>query len=170
MNRLMQRLIKAIRFSRFAIVEGLRWYKRHGRLPRKAECADLFRKAFFRFKILAQRISPAPKTIEPVLPPYDAWLKVNVWNRRMRDDLLDRLSRHAGRLPTISLVMPVHNPHLSVSPKPSIQYGRRCAENGNSALPTTAVRIPPYEMNWSGSARKTLVSVSPTWSRTSISV
>ena len=20
--------------------------------------------------------------------PYDAWLKVNVWNRRMRDDLL----------------------------------------------------------------------------------
>lgn len=112
MNRLMQRLIKAIRFSRFAIVEGLRWYKRHGRLPRKAECADLFRKAFFRFKILAQRISPAPKTIEPVLPPYDAWLKVNVWNRRMRDDLLDRLSRHAGRLPTISLVMPVHNPPL----------------------------------------------------------
>ena len=102
MNRLMQRLIKAIRFSRFAIVEGLRWYKRHGRLPRKAECADLFRKAFFRFKILAQRISPAPKTIEPVLPPYDAWLKVNVWNRRMRDDLLDLLSRHAGRLPTIS--------------------------------------------------------------------
>jgi GT2 family glycosyltransferase/glycosyltransferase involved in cell wall biosynthesis len=107
-----QRLVKALRFARFSLVEGLSWYRRHGRLPKGSECADLFRKAFFRFKILAHRTVPAPKTIEKVLPPYDAWLQVNAWNRRMRDDLLDRLSRQIGRLPTISIVMPVHDPPI----------------------------------------------------------
>jgi GT2 family glycosyltransferase/glycosyltransferase involved in cell wall biosynthesis len=105
-----QRLVKSLRFARFSIVEGLSWYRRHGRLPRGAEFSDLLRKTFFRFKILAQRTSPVPKTIEKVLPPYEAWLRLNTWNRRMRDDLLDRLSRHAGRLPKVSLVMPVHDP------------------------------------------------------------
>ena len=102
--------MKSIRFARFSLVEGLSWYRRHGRLPRGSEFADLLRKAFFRFKILAHRTVPAPKTIENVLPPYDAWLRVNAWNRRMRDDLLDRLSRHADHLPKISIVMPVHDP------------------------------------------------------------
>ena len=110
MKRLIQRVIKSWRFVHFSLREGLWWYRRHGRLPRSAECVDLFRKAFFRFKILAQRTSPAPKTIEPVLPPYEAWLRVNVWNRRMRDGLLERLSRQAGRLPSISLIMPVCDP------------------------------------------------------------
>lgn len=112
MNRMTQRLVKSLRFARFSLVEGLSWYRRHGRLPRGAECSDLLRKAFFRFKILAQRTSPAPKTIEQILPPYEAWLRVNAWNRRMRDELLDRLSRQSGRLPKISLVMPVHDPPL----------------------------------------------------------
>lgn len=109
-NRMTQRLVKSLRFARFSVIEGLAWYRRHGRLPRRTECSDLLRKVFCRFKILAQRSSPAPTTIEPVLPPYEAWLRVNVWNRRMRDELLDRLSQQTGRLSKISLVMPVHDP------------------------------------------------------------
>ncbi len=110
MSLVTQRLAKSLRFARFALIEGLLWYRRHGRLPRGSECADLFRKAFFRFKILAHRTISPPKTIEKVLPPYEAWLRVNAWNRRMRDDLIDRLSREVGHLPTISIVMPVHDP------------------------------------------------------------
>ena len=112
MSLMAQRLVKTLRFARFSLVEGLSWYRRHGRLPRGSECTDLFRKAFFRFKILAHRTVPAPKTIEKVLLPYDAWLGVNAWNKRMCDDLLDRLSRQIDRLPTISIVMPVHDPPL----------------------------------------------------------
>jgi len=112
MASMLQRVMKALRFVQFSLAEGLAWYRRHGRLPRRSEVFDLFRKAFFRFRILAQRTAPVPKTIEPVLQLYDAWLRVNVWNQRRRDDLIDRLSRHAGRLPTISLVMPVHDPPL----------------------------------------------------------
>ncbi len=108
----MQRLLKVLRFARFSLAEGLSWYRRHGRLPRGLEFSDLLRKAFFRFRILAQRTSPAPKTIEDVLPPYDAWLRVNAWNSRMRDELLDRLGRQAHRLPKISIVMPVHDPPM----------------------------------------------------------
>lgn len=110
MSLVPRRLAKSFRFAKFSLVEGLSWYRRHGRLPRGTECADLFRKAFFRFKILAHRAAPAPKTIEQVLPPYEAWLRVNAWNTRIRDDLRDRLSRQAGSLPTISIVMPVHDP------------------------------------------------------------
>ncbi|MEP7151288.1 MAG: glycosyltransferase [Nitrospira sp.] len=110
MSLVTQRLVKSVRFARFSLVAGLSWYRRHGRLPRGSEFADLFRKAFFRFKILAHRTVPAPKMIEKVLSPYDAWLRVNAWNKRMRDDLLDRLSRQVGHLPTISIVMPVHDP------------------------------------------------------------
>lgn len=112
MSLVIQRLVKSFRFAKFSLVEGLSWYRRHGRLPRGSECADLFRKAFFRFKILAHRAVPAPKSIEEVLPPYEAWLRVNAWNTRMRDDLRDRLSRQAGHLPTISIVMPVHDPPI----------------------------------------------------------
>ena len=112
MGLVKQGLMKAVRFARFSIREGVSWYRRHGRLPRGSECSDLLRKALFRFKILAHRTSPAPKTIEKVLPPYEAWLRVNAWNRRMQDDLLDRLSRQANRLPKISIVMPVHDPPL----------------------------------------------------------
>ena len=110
MSLVTQRWVKSVRFARYSLVEGLAWYRRHGRLPRGSEFAELFRKAFFRFKIRAHRSIPVPKTIEHVLPPYDAWLLVNAWNSRMRDDLLDRLSRRAGHLPTISIVMPVHDP------------------------------------------------------------
>ncbi|WHZ24850.1 MAG: Glycosyl transferase, group 2 family [Nitrospira sp.] len=107
-----KRVVKVFRFARFSLAEGLAWYRRHGRPPKRSEVFALFRKAFSRFKILSQRNAPVPKTIEPVFSPYDAWLRVNVWNQRRRDDLLDRLSRHAGQLPTISLVMPVHDPPL----------------------------------------------------------
>lgn len=107
-----QRFLHSIRFVRFSVAEGMSWYRRHGRLPRGSECCDLLRKALFRFTLLARRAEPAPKTIEPVLPPYEAWLLVNAWNGRRRDDLLDRLGRHAGCLPKISVVMPVHNPPL----------------------------------------------------------
>jgi glycosyltransferase involved in cell wall biosynthesis len=48
--------------------------------------------------------------IEKVLPRYETWLQVNAWNRRMRDDLVLRLDQHAGRLPKISIIMPVHDP------------------------------------------------------------
>jgi glycosyltransferase involved in cell wall biosynthesis len=112
MSLVTRRLLKSFRLAKFSLVEGLSWYRRHGRLPRGSECADLFRKAFFRFKILAHRAAPAPKTIENILPPYEAWLRVNAWNKRMRDDLRDRLSRQAARLPTISIVMPVHDPPI----------------------------------------------------------
>ncbi|MCS6318443.1 MAG: glycosyltransferase [Nitrospira sp.] len=110
MRLVLRRLVKTFRFAKFSLVEGISWYRRHGRLPSSSECVDLFRKAFSRFKILAHRAVLAPKTIEKALPPYDAWLRVNAWNRRMREDLLDRLSRQMGHLPTISIVMPVHDP------------------------------------------------------------
>lgn len=109
---MLQRAVKTLRFARFSLLEGVSWYRRHGRLPRTVEVSDLLRKALFRFKILSQRTSPAPKTIEPILPPYEAWLRVNTWNQRRQDELLDRLSLHTGRLPRLSLIMPVHNPPL----------------------------------------------------------
>ncbi len=112
MGSVTQRFLQSIRFARFSIAEGVSWYRRHGRLPRASECYDLLRKALFRFSIVAHRTAPAPKTIEAVLPPYEAWLRVNTWNERRRDDLLDRLGRHAGRLPKISIIMPVHDPPL----------------------------------------------------------
>ncbi|MBA2487077.1 MAG: glycosyltransferase family 2 protein, partial [Nitrospira sp.] len=112
MSSVTQRFLRSLRFARFSIAEGASWYRRHGRLPKASECYYLLRKAIFRFHILAHRTTLAPKTIEAVLPPYEAWLRVNAWNERRRDDLLDRLSRHAGLLPKISIVMPVHDPPL----------------------------------------------------------
>ena len=69
MSLVTQRLVKSLRFAKFSLVEGLSWYRRHGRLPRGAECADLFRKAFFRFKILAHRTFPLPRRLKKSLPP-----------------------------------------------------------------------------------------------------
>ncbi len=105
-----QRLLSSIRFVQFSLVEGISWYRRHGRLPRGLEFYDLLRKSLFKFKIRTHHISSAPKTIEKVLPPYEAWMRVNVWNKRMREDLVDRLNHEAGRLPKLSIVMPVHDP------------------------------------------------------------
>ena len=101
--------LNSIRFVQFAVSQGLSWHRRHGRLPRGSECFDLIRKALFRFDILA-RATPAPKTLEPVYAPYEAWLLANVWNERRQQDLLDRLSRHSAGLPKIAIVMPVHDP------------------------------------------------------------
>ncbi|HTW95618.1 MAG TPA: glycosyltransferase, partial [Tepidisphaeraceae bacterium] len=44
------------------------------------------------------------------MAPYDAWLAVNRWTGRDRDDLNRRLAAAAGRLPKISVLMPVYNP------------------------------------------------------------
>ncbi len=59
---------------------------------------------------MARRATPAPKTLEPVLPPYEAWQLANVWNERRHQDLLTRLSAQSGRLPKLSIVMPVYDP------------------------------------------------------------
>ena len=49
---------------------------------------------------------PAP------VDPYVAWLRVNQWNPRAEMALRDRLAACRGRLPRLSVVMPVYNPPL----------------------------------------------------------
>ncbi len=49
---------------------------------------------------------PAP------VDPYAAWLRVNQWNPRAEMALRDRLAACRGRLPRLSVVMPVYNPPL----------------------------------------------------------
>src|SRR6188508_1785690 len=106
MGSVTHQFLHSLRFVRFSVAEGLSWRRRHGRLPRWSECAGLLRKALFRFTIMARRATPAPKTLEPVLPPYEAWQLANVWNERRHQDLLTRLSAQSGRLPKLSIVMP----------------------------------------------------------------
>ena len=110
MGSVTHHFLRSLRFVRFSVVEGRSWHRRHGRLPRWSECSDLLRKALFRFNILARRAIPAPKTIEPVFPPYEAWLLANAWNERRHQDLLGRLGRDGEHLPKVSIVMPVHDP------------------------------------------------------------
>ena len=105
-------IVKLTRFAIFCAKEGLSWYRRHGRLPRTLELYDLSRKALWRFRTMWSRNLPVPKWLETPLAPYDAWLKVNEWNDRGRDDLMERLGRASDRLPLISIVMPVHDPPL----------------------------------------------------------
>ncbi len=65
---------------------------------------------------IARDLSPVdvfdPDHLPVPVDPYAAWLRVNQWNPRAEMALRDRLAACRGRLPRLSVVMPVYNPLL----------------------------------------------------------
>lgn len=65
------------------------------------------------WRYILKKIFKKPKAVlglSEQLAPYDAWLKVNQWNQKAKDHLINRLKKYQGHLPKISVVMPVFNP------------------------------------------------------------
>lgn len=82
---------------------SLQWFK-----PRRATQATP--SAIARDLLAVDALDPSHLPV-PV-DPYAAWLRVNQWNPRAEMALRDRLAACRGRLPRLSVVMPVYNPPL----------------------------------------------------------
>jgi GT2 family glycosyltransferase len=106
----MRRAMRYINFLWFALVQGMSWRKRHGRLPRVTEIACLVQKAVCRFKITTQTRNRKAKKLERSLDPYAAWLEANSWSPRNNLVLHEQLGQAGASNPKISILMPVHDP------------------------------------------------------------
>jgi GT2 family glycosyltransferase len=62
----------------------------------------------------AEDAAPLGVALPAPVDPYEAWLAVNAWNAHAAEHLRSRLVAAKGRLPTLSVVMPVFDPEPEV--------------------------------------------------------
>ena len=92
---------------------GVQWRRSRGRWPKLREWPHLLRRATQEISRALGEAAVGGAAIAPSpVDRYDAWLAVNAWTASSERRLRDRLTVAAGRLPTLSVVMPVFDPKL----------------------------------------------------------
>ena len=123
------RVVRYTMFLWFALVEGMSWRKRHGRLPGLHEVVQLVQKTVYKFKIISSGRSRQAKKLELPLDPYQAWLQANEWSHRARTVLLEQLNQCVTQGLRISILMPVHNPPVKFLEKAIVSVKDQVYEN-----------------------------------------